>query len=133
MRSSLSSQPVSLLKFIALLATILIFAGANLPRNSTLASMAPGVHFKDVRESSGITFRQDATATDEKYYLETMGIGVAWIDYDQDGLEDLYFIQSAATDIYTPPQPLRSALYHNNGDGTFTDVTTKAGLAGEGH
>ncbi len=62
-----------------------------------------------------------------------MGTGVAWLDYDQDGLMDLYFVQSAATDIYKPPQPLRSALYHNNGDGTFTDVTDKAGVGGEGH
>jgi enediyne biosynthesis protein E4 len=46
---------------------------------------------------------------------------------------DVYFIQSAATDIYKPPHPLRSALYHNNGDGTFTDVTDKAGVGGEGH
>ena len=46
---------------------------------------------------------------------------------------DLYFVQSAATDIYKPPHPLRSALYHNNGDGTFTDVTEKAGVGGEGH
>src|SRR5205823_8774809 len=91
------------------------------------------VRYKDVRQQAGITFKQDSTQTEEKYYLETMGTGVGWIDYDQDGLMDLFFIQSAATDIYKPTQPLRSALYHNNGDGTFTDVTEKAGLAGEGH
>ena len=55
------------------------------------------------------------------------------IDSDQDGLLDLYLVQSGATKAYTPPHPLRSALYHNNGDGTFTDVTAKAGVAGEGH
>ena len=91
------------------------------------------VCFTDIRQAAGITFKQDATATKEKYYLETMGTGVGWIDYDQDGLMDLYFVQSGATDIYTPPQPLRSALYHNNGDGTFTDVTEKAGVGGSGH
>ena len=91
------------------------------------------VHFTDIRKSAGITFLQDSTQTEEKYYLETMGTGVAWIDYDQDGLMDLFFVQTAATDIYKPPHPLRCALYHNNGDGTFTDVTEKAGLAGEGH
>ena len=91
------------------------------------------VRFTDVRKAAGITFVQDSTQTEEKYYLETMGTGVAWIDYDQDGLMDLYFVQSAATDIYKPPHPLRSALYHNNGDGTFTDVTDKSGLGGEGH
>ena len=91
------------------------------------------VRYTDVRESTGITFLQDSTQTDEKYYLETMGTGVAWIDYDQDGLMDLYFVQSAATDIYKPAHPLRCALYRNNGDGTFTDVTEKAGVGGEGH
>jgi enediyne biosynthesis protein E4 len=91
------------------------------------------VRYTDVRKEAGITFLQDATQTEEKYYLETMGTGVAWLDYDQDGLMDLFFVQSAATDIYKPPHPLRSALYHNNGDGTFTDITEKAGLAGEEH
>jgi len=91
------------------------------------------IRYTDVRQAAGITFRQDSTQTDEKYYLETMGTGVGWIDYDQDGLMDLFFVQSAATDIYKPPAPLRSALYHNNGDGTFTDVTEKAGIGGEGH
>ncbi len=91
------------------------------------------VRFTDILKTSGITFVQDSTQTNEKYYLETMGTGVAWIDYDQDGLMDLYLVQSAATDAYKPPSPLRSALYHNNGDGTFTDVTVKAGVGGEGH
>src|SRR6202140_2853595 len=91
------------------------------------------VRYIDVRKEAGITFLQDATQTDEKYYLETMGTGVGWLDYDQDGLMDLFFVQSAATDIYKPSRPLRSALYNNNGDGTFTDVTEKAGLGGEGH
>ncbi len=94
---------------------------------------ATKVRFTDVRKEAGITFQQDGTGTDEKYYLETMGTGAGWIDYDQDGLMDLYFVQSAATGIYKPAHPLRSALYHNNGDGTFTDVTEKAGVGGEGH
>ncbi len=96
-------------------------------------SSGSSVSFHDVRQSAGITFLQDSTQTDEKYYLETMGTGLAWLDYDQDGLLDLFFVQSAATDIYRPDHALRCALYHNNGDGTFSDVTVKAGLGGEGH
>ncbi len=105
------------------------------PAEQVSKSKTPGVplRFTDIRKSAGITFLQDATSTSEKYYLETMGTGVGWIDFDQDGLMDLYFVQSAATDIYKPPHPLRSALDHNNGDGTFTDVTEKAGVGGEGH
>jgi enediyne biosynthesis protein E4 len=91
------------------------------------------VRFTDIRKSAGITFLQDSTQTEEKLYLETMGTGVAWLDYDQDGLMDLYFVQSGPTELYKPAHPLRSALYHNNGDGTFTDVTLKAGVGGEGH
>jgi hypothetical protein len=102
-------------------------------QSSKASEPAIPVHYTDVRESAKITFQQDSTQTEEKYYLETMGTGVAWIDYDQDGLMDLYFVQSAATDLYKPPHPIRSALYHNNGDGTFTDVTEKAGVGGEGH
>jgi hypothetical protein len=121
-------------------AALLLTLGSSLLAHSLFAAQsskkpdaAIPVHYTDVRESAKISFQQDSTQTEEKYYLETMGTGVAWIDYDQDGLMDLYFVQSAATDIYKPPHPLRSALYHNNGDGTFTDVTEKAGVGGEGH
>ncbi len=108
---------------------LLLFAG-QVAKPQTIAI---SVRYTDVRKEAGITFLQDATQTEEKYYLETMGTGVGWLDYDQDGLMDLFFVQSAATDIYKPTRPLRSALYHNNGDGTFTNVTEKAGLGGEGH
>jgi hypothetical protein len=91
------------------------------------------VRFTDIRKQAGITFLQDSTQTEEKLYLETMGTGVGWLDYDQDGLMDLYFVQSGPTDFYKPDHPMRSALYHNNGDGTFTDVTEKAGVAAENH
>jgi hypothetical protein len=103
-------------------------------QQSVKAQDAPvPVHFTDIRKTAGITFVQDSTESDEKYYLETMGTGVAWLDYDQDGLMDLYFVQTGPTDAHKPAKPLRSALYHNNGDGTFTDVTEKAGVGGEGH
>jgi hypothetical protein len=121
------------------IAVMLVLATVSFPRDAftqqgTKAQDSPiPVHYTDIRKGAGITFRQDSTQTDEKYYLETMGTGVGWIDYDQDGLMDLYFVQSAATDIYEPSVPLRSALYHNNGDGTFTDVTAKAGVGGDGH
>ena len=104
---------------------------AQLPAKTPDAPVT--VRYTNIRQPAGINFIQDSTQTDEKYYLETMGTGVAWIDYDQDGLMDLYFVQAGATDAYKPAKPLRSALYHNNGDGTFTDVTDKAGVGGEGH
>jgi len=105
---------------------------ARKPANAGAAHPST-VRFTDITKSAGIDFVQDSTQTEEKYYLETMGTGVGWIDFDQDGLLDLYFVQSGATDAYKPAHPLRSALYHNNGDGTFTDVTAKAHVGGGDH
>ena len=90
------------------------------------------VQFTDVREAAGIDFREDGTSTEDKNYLETMGTGLGWIDYDQDGLLDLYLVQSAETEWYKPPRPLRSELWRNNGDGTFSNVTEKAGVGAVG-
>ena len=120
--------------FVALASVVLGLTGLSLTLAGTGSTPATGihVHFTDVRQQSGITFKQDATATDEKMYIETTGTGLGWIDYDQDGLMDLYIVQSANTEWYKAPGPLRSALYRNNGDGTFTDVTEKAGVGAEG-
>jgi enediyne biosynthesis protein E4 len=90
------------------------------------------VSFVDVAAAAGITFRHDNAASSEKYLIETMGAGCGWIDYNQDGLLDLYLVNGGATGAYHPLQPLRSALYRNNGDGTFTDVTAGAGVGAEG-
>src|SRR5579864_1743598 len=93
---------------------------------------ASPVTFVDITRPAGISFVHDNAASPEKYLIETMGAGCAWIDYDQNGLLDLYLVNSAATQLYKPSHPLRSALYRNNGDGTFTDVTEKAGVGAEG-
>ena len=96
------------------------------------ASPTRQVRFTDVASASGIAFTHDNAASAEKYLIETMGAGCGWIDYDQNGLLDLYLVNGAATRLYTPKRPLRSALYKNNGDGTFTDVTERAGVGAEG-
>jgi hypothetical protein len=90
------------------------------------------VTFVDVARSAGITFQHDNAASREKFLIETMGSGCGWIDFDQDGLLDFYLVNGAATNVYQPAHSLRSALYRNNGNGTFTDVTEKAGVGGEG-
>src|SRR5439155_4575557 len=89
------------------------------------------VNFVDVAADAGITFRHDNAASPEKYLIETMGAGCGWIDYDQNGLMDLYLVNGAATRLYKPSHLRRSALYRNNGDGTFTDVTEGAGVGAE--
>src|SRR5437667_3396345 len=87
--------------------------------------------FVDVSRAAGITFEHDNAASPEKYLIETMGSGCGWIDYDQNGLLDLYLVNGAATKTYQPRRPLRSALYRNNGDGSFSDLTDKAGVGAE--
>ena len=101
-------------------------------KDFSLSPAASQVQFVDVAGSAGISFQHDNAASTEKYLVETMGSGCGWIDYDQNGLFDLYFVNSAATDRYTPGHPLRSALYKNNGDGTFTDVTQQGKVGAEG-
>jgi hypothetical protein len=96
------------------------------------AVRAPQVSFIDIASTAGLVFTHDNAASPEKYLVETMGSGCGWLDYDQNGLFDIYLVNGAATRLYTPKRPLRSALYKNNGDGSFTDVTEHAGVGAEG-
>jgi hypothetical protein len=87
--------------------------------------------FEEVPPSvSGITWTHDNALSADRYLPETMGPGVAFIDYDNDGWVDIFMVNSGASDFYKPATPLKNALYRNNRDGTFTDVTDKAGVAG---
>ena len=90
--------------------------------------------FEEVPSSkSGISWTHVAGLSHEMYMPETVGPGCAFLDYDNDGWIDIYLANSGPCDFYTPPHPLRNALYRNNRDGTFTDVTEKAGLAGNAY
>ncbi len=90
--------------------------------------------FEEVPTSrSGITWTHTAGKSPEKYLPETSGAGCAFLDYDNDGWMDIYLVNSGKCDFYNPPHPLRNALYRNNRDGTFTDVTEKAGVGGGGY
>jgi hypothetical protein len=103
-------------------------AGLVLPRRS-LAAPAP--LFEEVPASrSGIAFVHENAMSPERYLPETMGPGVAFLDYDGDGWMDLYIVNSGPCDFFKPKAPLRNALYRNTRDGTFTDVTEKAGVGG---
>jgi len=83
--------------------------------------------------SSGITWKHVAGHSKEKYLPETTGVGCAFLDYDNDGWMDIYLVNSGRCDFFDPNPPLRNALYRNNRDGTFTDVTEKAGVAAGGY
>src|SRR6202034_2810328 len=90
--------------------------------------------FSEIPSSaSGITWTHTAGSSSEKYLPESTGAGCAFFDYDNDGWMDIYLVNSGPCDFFTPVHPLRNALYRNNRDGTFTDVTDKAGVPGGGY
>jgi len=89
--------------------------------------------FEEILASkSGITWVHQSGLSSEKYLPETTGAGCAFLDYDSDGWMDIYLVNGGKCDFYDPNPPLRNALYKNNRDGTFTDVTEKAGVAAGG-
>ena len=82
---------------------------------------------------SGITWRHVNGRSLDYYLPETTGAGCAFLDFDNDGWMDIYLVNSGKCDFYDPNPPLRNALYRNNRDGTFSDVTEKAGVPGGGY
>jgi hypothetical protein len=79
---------------------------------------------------SGITWVHDNAMSAARFLPESLGPGCAFLDYDNDGWMDIYLVNSGPSDFFTPARPLKNALYKNNRDGTFTDVTDRAGVAG---
>ncbi len=102
------------------------------------AQTAPEVQFVDITSQSHVDFTQENSATSNKYLIETMGGGVALFDYDNDGRLDIFLTNGAllADPMPNGAKPDKSdkkywnRLYHQNADGTFTDVTERAGLTG---
>jgi hypothetical protein len=89
------------------------------------------IEFTDVTSQAGIHFKHSTGAFGKKYLPETMGSGVCFIDYDNDGWQDIFFVNSMDWPGHKSGGKSLPALYHNNHDGTFTDVTQQAGLAFE--
>ena len=107
---------------------LLIF---NLLTAASHAQMA--VQFVDATAEAGITFKHVNGATDRKFYLETMGSGAAFLDYDNDGDLDLYIVNGARLPGFETAAPPTNILYRNDGNGTFTDVTAAAGVGDTGY
>jgi hypothetical protein len=105
------------------------------------AQPRPAALFADVTKRSRVEFTSQTSATSRKYLIESMTGGAAVLDYDGDGRLDVFLVNGAAIKDPMPPgeQPDKSAprywnrLFRNNGDGTFTDVTEKAGVRGTGY
>jgi hypothetical protein len=136
-------------RFQLLCLILLVASGACLPAQSKPTSQAPTNHsapsdqtvsppsaitFENLVKQSGINFTLKSSISPHRYSIETMAGGVAVFDYDNDGLQDIFFTNGAEIPSLEKSNPsFSNRLYHNNGDGTFTDVTTKAGLAGLGY
>jgi hypothetical protein len=103
------------------------FSAADSPRQSA-------IQFEDIAESSGLRFVTQNSPTPEKHQPETMIGGIALFDYDNDGYTDIYLVNGAEMPSLVKTGPKYSnRLFHNNHDGTFTDVTERAGLGGAGY
>ena len=95
--------------------------------------MSSPITFDEIAAQSGINFSIDSSPTPNKNQIETMVAGVALIDYDGDGYQDIFFANGAAIPSLQKEGPqYKNRLFHNNHDGTFTDVTDKAGVGGDG-
>ena len=116
---------------------------AQEPKNaptSKIPSAASG-RFADITDKTGVRFDYQASHTSKKYLIETMGAGLALFDYDNDGRLDIFFVNGTSLDDPTPlgTIPKKTSpkywnrLFHQKADGTFEDVTEKAGLEGEGY
>jgi enediyne biosynthesis protein E4 len=111
----------------ALSVLVVLSLSARPIANARSSAPAPAIHFDDITRAAGIHFVHNNGAFGRKWLPETMGPGVGFIDYDNDGWQDILLVNG--TDF--PGHGNRHttlALYHNNHDGTFTDVTHKAGL-----
>ena len=113
-------------KFSYLVAVVLsLLSGV---RGQTQPRSSGPIQFTDVTAQAGIHFKHNSGAFGKKYLPETMGSGVCFLDYDNDGWQDILFVNSMDWPGHRSGKSF-PALYHNNKDGTFTNVTQQAGLA----
>ena len=98
------------------------------------ATVAGPIAFEEIAGRAGLVFTANSCPTPNKNQPETMVAGVGLLDYDNDGYLDVYFVNGAAIPSLKKEGPMYwNRLFHNNRDGTFTDVTEKAGVAGAGY
>ena len=125
-KSRLAPIPFALALFLAMQ---LAFAGPPSSSDSTTPAGAK-IRFVDITRAAGIHFTHNNGASGKKYLPETLGPGVAFIDYDNDGWQDIYLVNGTNL-VGHAGRATMTALYRKNHDGTFTDVTRRAGLATE--
>jgi len=120
------------LKLVCFQLTGLLVASLSLSflAQRTIGQGKATVTFEEVSATaSRITWFHTNGQSPDRHLPETVGAGAAFFDYDNDGWMDIYLVNSGPSDFYTSPTQLKNALYRNNRDGTFSDVTDKAGVA----
>jgi hypothetical protein len=117
-----------MIAIVSRLVVVILAAGVALGAGQ---SNQAGVLFRDITREAGITFTHHA-APEKRFIVESMSGGVALFDYDNDGLVDIYFVDSLTVDTAKDPKAARSALYRNLGKNRFEDVTDKAGVGHPG-
>ncbi len=117
-------------------AGFLVLAGGLVPAQEPIASenaKATLANFIDIGEKAGLTMTNVFGGVDtKKYIIETTGTGIAIFDYDNDGWPDIFIVNGTTLEGFPADKSPTNHLYHNNHDGTFTDVTEKAGLVATG-
>lgn len=113
---------------VAMLLSLPVSAQTSQKKSASLPEPAPTPQLIDITASTGIKF-DHLSSPEQRYIVESMSGGVALIDYDRDGYPDIYFTNAQSVEMALAGKKSRSALFHNNHDGTFTDVTDKAGVA----
>ena len=127
---SLDSPSTRLAAGAALLAWAAL-AGVPASAQTDRGASGATIRFESVPPaSSGIHWAHVNGMSDERHLPETVGAGSAFFDFDDDGWMDIYLVNSGRSDFFEPDRELSNALYRNNGDGTFTDVTAAAGVQG---
>ncbi len=125
---------MTLLKIAVKLASCLgVLAASSLPAVRLAAADDCSIRLTDRTEASGITFQHTDGSTGRRYIVETVTAGMATFDYDGDGLIDIYFVNGAATPEARFDKPPRNALYRNQGNWRFVDVTDEAGVGDTGY
>jgi tetratricopeptide (TPR) repeat protein len=113
-------------------------AAAGLPAPASVTApldlnSAPPPPFVDVTRAAGVTYGYDSGSSDRMFIADTMGGGVGLFDYDNDGWLDIYFVNGCAIPYDSNRAPSPNRLYRNQGDGTFSDLTARAGVGGRGY
>jgi hypothetical protein len=123
----ISKPALSFVLLLTYLAPAVMWARAERGNQRALSP----VEFVDVTSSAGIKWSLKTLAPGARYLIETMGGGGGFIDYNGDGLLDIYLVCYSQTPQPDSASKLKDVLYRNNGDGTFTDVTESAGISND--